>query len=459
MPLELREYLEDYDDLTAAHEAYLSDFASLEKSGNRLAGIALRFAGALQDNVQRLNESVSAGYAMPALNSHWHSSALIFVGNAGTKLFTKRVGRSDAVLIDLDLVLRLVLMIFVVGLDRKDDVAADGLAAFLLLSIVVPREEEFPYIYDLLECFAGLNGRLLNDIFALVGDFVLYHELGHLYAKQYPTDFLRIAFEIPPELPISAETVSSIRMHPEGAIYNQIESPGAANGILVMAPRFEHWKSEFAADIFASYADVCAGAKAKPKATDLERWASVLTCWQVLLFALGNRQQYMRWIAGDDAEDFSHPVAPTRMDVLIHHVNSLAETFAPEWQSSALTHLRAQYESLWASDLKTLLMDAIEYVRYAFDEDGPDINVGRIHTFTGGPVPRNPSQLSKLGQLFLSPFLSTVRQIGWDSAVRKSRGEYTKFFATFRLNEKPICLQLGKRLRKVNMRLISEDRE
>jgi hypothetical protein len=49
MPLELQQYLEDFDDdLTAAHKAYLKDCAILEKGGDSLAGMALRLAVGLQ---------------------------------------------------------------------------------------------------------------------------------------------------------------------------------------------------------------------------------------------------------------------------------------------------------------------------------------------------------------------------------------------------------------------------
>lgn len=456
MPVDLQQYLEDFDDLRVAHEAYLNDCRKLEQGGSSQAGIALRLAMALQEKVKRLSQAVTNGHAAGVLCQEWRSDALVFVGDARKKLSTRRVGGCDAVLIDLDLFLRLALLVYVIGLDRENDIAAEGLAAFLLLSIIVPRDEEFPHIDSLLQVFASSNARLVNDIISLTGNFILYHELGHVYARQHPTDFLRVTFQIPPGIRPSPETVKSIRIHPEGIIYNQIDASGTANGILVITPRFQHWRAEFAADVFAAYADVLAGAYAKPRALDLERWASCLTCWQVLLLALGYRQQYMQAIAGDD--NFSHPVAAARIDVLIHHINFLAETFAPQWRSPALGMFNAQYQSLWATDLKKLMQDGIEYVRYAFDEDGPEINVGRIRSFTGGPVPHVPSALSKLGEHFLGPLLLDARRIGWDKAVQNRRKEHIKYLETFRLNGRPICLQLGKRLRDVNIRLISEDR-
>jgi hypothetical protein len=381
------------------------------------------------------------------------------VGNARSKLSAQTIAGHTAVLIDIDLVCRLVLFIYFVGLDSEDDPAADAIAAFLLLSIVVPRDEDFPRLAELLMVAARQNGRVLNDLMSIVSHFVLYHELGHAYTTQHGSAFLRMGFSIPSGVEVSPEVVQSIRFHQDGGIYNKIDLPGRENGLLLVSPEFEHWKSEFAADVFAAYANILAGTSAKPFAADLERFASALTCWQLLLFALGHRQQYMRAISGAAATaDFSHPVAAARIDVLIHHINYLAEDFDPEWQSPTLSLFHAQYERLWGSDLEAMLLDGVEYVRYGFDQNGPHVNIGKVTTFTGGPVPFTGSALEKLGQYFLDPALLDAERLGWDQAVRSRSQEYVDFFNTFRVNDEPIIIQLGARLRAIHLRLISEDR-
>jgi hypothetical protein len=180
-----------------AHRAYLSDCSALQEAGNSQAGTALSLATGLQRNVKRLNQAIASVYAAGMLDPKWGSNAFVFVGKARKKFFTKTVGHNDAICVDLDLILRLVLLIFLVGFDREKDVTAETLAAFLLLSLVVPRDEEFPHIDGLLNCFAALNGRLLNDRFSIAGNFTLYHELSHTYVNGHSADFLRVAFEIP----------------------------------------------------------------------------------------------------------------------------------------------------------------------------------------------------------------------------------------------------------------------
>ena len=106
-----------------------------------------------------------------------------------------------------------------------------------------------------------------------------------------------------------------------------------------------------------------------------------------------------------------------------------------------------------------MVEDGIEFVRYAFDEDGPHINIGRIRTFTGSPVPYVPSALSKIGTFFLGPFLAATERVGWDRAVEDRKSDHIKYFETFRLNDRPIMMELGQRLRLIKLRLISEDRE
>ena len=82
----------------------------------------------------------------------------VFVGDAGRRFWTRTVGCRVAILIDFDLVVRLVLFAYMVGIDKDEDVVAQALASVLLLSIVVPRDEEFSRILELLQAVAGREG-------------------------------------------------------------------------------------------------------------------------------------------------------------------------------------------------------------------------------------------------------------------------------------------------------------
>jgi hypothetical protein len=393
------------------------------------------------------------------LSRDWRPNAVVFVGDAGRRFWTCKAGDRVAIMIDFDLILRLVVLVYVIGMNKEEDVVADFLSGFLLLSIVVPRDEEFPGLFPLMMALAGCNARIVNDLFGIVGDFVIFHEIGHTYVCGFGSEFVRVAFQFPAGFDPTPERVKSIRFHSDGPIFNVIDVPESQNGLLIMAPNFAHWNEEFAPDVFSVYASVFTRAgHGKPTALNLEQFVDGLGCWQHVLFAMGRREKYIHGIMGEaDITRLSHPDAHTRMDVVVHHINYLAEEFAPAWVSPALARFKTQYDSLWSADLQKLISDGINYVRYAFDEEGPHINEGRILTFTGGPVQYSPSALTKLKTRFLDTFLAQAERIGWDNAVDEGKAKYTKWFETFKVNDRFIVLELGKRLREIKLRLISKD--
>lgn len=458
MPIRLRQYIEDYDDLRTAHQAYLADLRDLgAKKGD--AHVVLNLTLRLQKHIDCLNKVFDEERIPRLLSPEWRADAYIFVGEAEKRFWTFSANGQEAVLIDFDLVVRLVLLIYMVGIDKEEDIVAQALASFLLLSVVVPRDEEFPRLLDLLIAVMQRDERVVNDLIVLVGDFILFHEIGHSYVKRFGTKFSRVAFHLPKGISPTPNVVRNIQFHPEGPVFNQIYMPGNPNGMLLLKPNYEHWTNEIAADIFSAYANLIASAEGRPELIDLERLADWLTCWQHLLYVIGWRELYMRSNTGKaDVTTFSHPSAHIRMDVIMYHINFIAEEFTSDWQSPAIGRLFSHYQSLWASDLAGLVQDGIEYVRYAFDEDGPHINIGRLFTLRGEPIPFVPSALSKLGKNFLSPFLAETERTGWDRAVEKGREQYLKYFETFRLNGRAIILELGKRLHDINLRIISEDR-
>jgi hypothetical protein len=265
-------------------------------------------------------------------------------------------------------------------------------------------------------------------------------------------DFLQAKFD-DSNLPInSIDQIRHIRFHANGPIYNQIEIEGSESGLLLISPKYKHWNVEMAADVFAAHACILASPSGTPLASNLDHWVSCLSLWQLALLSLGFRQEYVRAVSNQP--DSTHPSAHVRMDVLIHHINHFAETYAPEWRSETITIFRKQYELMWQPEMLELIHDGIEYVRYGFDGEGPDINPGKVRSFAKGmPVPTIPSALEKLRRYFLEPFLKRVDIVGWDGAIRESEKEHREYLSTFQLNSEPIILKIGLALYNVGLRL------
>ncbi|CAD6549733.1 hypothetical protein LMG27952_04895 [Paraburkholderia hiiakae] len=460
MTVKVRSYLEDFGDVKAAYAEYIADLQQGEEAGDVTSGICARLSLLLNSRVHDLNQRFARGEVPKCLDARWTVEAYVFVGDADGKFFTVRQGSQIAVLIDADLLLRLVAFIYLVGLDREDDQIAQCLSAFMLLSIVVPRPEPIEFMGELLAATSREKQRVLNDIFVATSSFLVFHELGHSYGEATGTirPHLKLSFGLPEGL-ADPDSVQSLKYHADGTLYNRLDIPGTTTGMLVINPVFEHWRDEFSADAFAAYAHVLTSSDGRPGRGSLDQLASAIECWQLVLFAIGSRERYVRAISEvREIESVSHPQDHVRMDVLAHHLDHIALDFVPDWQSHAVGLLHIHYQSLWAADMRSLLDDGVEYVRYAFDEDGPHINDGRLRTFTGQPVRYSPSALSKLKAEVMDPFLTRAEQIGWDKAVSERQKEDCWFFGTFKLNGVPIILKLGRRLRDVGVRLISEDR-
>jgi hypothetical protein len=58
-----------------------------------------------------------------------------------------------------------------------------------------------------------------------------------------------------------------------------------------ITPRLEHWKPEFASDVFAAYARLLDTGDQRPQSRDLDFLVTALDCRHVLLFAIGGRQE------------------------------------------------------------------------------------------------------------------------------------------------------------------------
>jgi hypothetical protein len=461
MTSDLRSFLEDYGDLEEAYEDFLAESLQEAASGDAMAHIARQWSIALNRHITLLNARFESVPLPASLDASWRADARVFVGSAGKRFFTTRVGGRAAVALDSDLLCRLLLFLCLVGMDDIDDVVAPGLGAFILMSIVVPRDEDLTFAPELVVALAHDNERLLSDLMIAVGNFVLYHELGHHYVTgdgRQRLDHLRLVFTVPEGVIPSAQTVQSLQYHPDGMIYNRLDSAGTNAGLMLIHPRLSHWQPEFASDAFSLYADLLAGASGPPTVRDLDRLTSSLCAWQLLLFSIGMREVYLRAASGSPVDDpnQTHPIAHARADVLLHHLDHLAFEFAPGWRSQELTKLNRHYLSLWQKDLRALIDSAVEYVRYGFDAVDP--SDGRPDTHYGAAVQPTPSALGKLDRHLVRPLLERAAQVGWRTAVRDHAEAANRFLETFRLNDQPILLQLGRRLRAIDVRFISEDR-
>lgn len=459
--MRIDDIIDDLENPAQAHEAYLVELRTIAAQGNFMAGLTLRVAEWAQGELVHYENALVSFGRPKAFHLEWRPDAFVFVGEAGYRCFTRQIGGSTVIVIDFDLLCRLVLFVFFVGMDDDDDIVSQAVATFLLLSLVVPRKEPFPCMEQLVQHCSEINARVTNDIFTIVGRFILLHELGHSYYERFGSAFLRVLFDLPSNTPLSPDTIRDIRYHPDGPIYNQIDLEGSTNGLLVITPILQKWEPEFAADVFAAYGLLYNSTNSKPGPSQLDGLTESLNCWQLVLFAVGNRQDYLRAIADETWESSSHPPAATRVDVLIHHLNFFAEEYDPDWKSPTIPRLKKHYDGLWAKDLLALLNEAIEYVRYAFDDERAQLQDGRVVWTLGDEAasPLQPSVLTKLQRYFLEPFLHQASLIGWREAVQVDRKRYLNWLRTFRLNDKPIILALSERLHSLGIRLISEDRE
>jgi hypothetical protein len=454
----VREYIEDFDDVADAHAAYIADLTQAAAGGDGPASIGLRLVQSATSKIECLDRALT-GRRPRFMALDWSPKAHVFVGTVGARFSTERRGEEVAILLDQNLLFRVALYVALVGWNRDDDVVAEGLSAFLLMSIIVPRDEAFPSLQALLEVTARENSATMNDIVDVVLSFILFHELGHSYVEAHGSGFVQMRFSTGGEF--DPAHIRSVRYHPDGTIYNNVPLAGSANGLLVVDARFSTWAPEFASDVFALYATLLASNSTLAWRHRLDWVTSCLDCWQLLLFALGRRQDYMRAISEEaPSAEFSHPAAHARVDLMIHHLNALAEEFEPEWESEALTLLRNHYMALWDKRLRSLLDDATEYVRYGFDGSGPNLNVGQVWSFAKNlPVPHVPTAYEKLQAHFLEPFLAGAEARGWDGAVSADAAEHRVYLETFRLNDQPIVIMLGKALHDLGIRFISEPRQ
>jgi hypothetical protein len=455
--LKVRHYLEDYDDPAEAHAAYLADLTARRKAGDRAAYIAEIIVTAMADHADRLRAAFARDAVWKDLGGPWHPArTLIFVGDNGGRFTNRDFGLDVALCFDLDRLLRLVLFAYTVGFDGAD-VMAQGLASFLLMSVAVPRNEPFPDIVRVFDAAAAHAPRVLGDLISIVGDFLLFHELGHTYVRHRGDDFLKVIYELPADLAPTPDVIRDIRLHDTGPVFNGIDRDGTQNGVLLVHPKTRHWREEHACDVFAMHALLAASADDQPGHRELDYLADILTVWQLVLFALGTQQDYLLRIDGASDADFDHPRGHMRLDIMIFHINYFAEAFAPDWTSPGLTRFKAHYDQLWSKDLQTLIGTGIELVRYAFDEEGP--HRSELQTFTGAPAPPRGSALARFHEFALGPFLDTVRATTWSGATLELRSKLSEHLRSWTVNDQPVLAQLGIALHDVGIRLISEGRK
>lgn len=448
--LKLTPFFEDYEDLQAAHAAYLGALDRLVDAEDDEATLCRNLVKLCEAKLQLVQSAFKGGQVPPHLGQEWPHVVSVFIGEAGgSKFYTFARGAQSAIVIDVDLLVRIALFIYFTGLDEDEETVSGAIAAVMLITVVVPRREAVPFSLDLLDAVAREAPRLVNDLIRVVAHFIFLHELGHIHVAKRRFEHLRVSFGLPEG--VSRGDVSSTRFHSTGPLYN-IDKQGAT---LIVHPCLASWREEMACDVFAAYADVLLGDKL-PDAARLDQFAASLTAWQLVLFAVGWRQQYMRATSTSAPEEADgHPTAHIRMDVLVRHIEHVAMDFAPDWRSGAVTTLQESYESLWALDVRPLLDDAIDYCRYSFD---PSHAGDGWKSFTAdGERPSSPSALAKLEQYFVRPMLERAKSESLTMAMRETHRNEPDYLATYSFNSRPILVELGRRLRKVGIRFVSED--
>jgi len=117
MVIRVRDFIEDFADIQEAHRTFLSECAAMD---DFLGRVAYRLTTGLQQRIDDLNRGMQMGHAPAAIDPAFQIDAYVFVGDVGT-LSTRQKGERVAVLIDLDLILRLVLFVWLVGWDDDKD--------------------------------------------------------------------------------------------------------------------------------------------------------------------------------------------------------------------------------------------------------------------------------------------------------------------------------------------------
>jgi hypothetical protein len=390
-------YLEDYAHAAEAARAFQEDMAVEAASGNISAAINLTL-------LRNVHDVLLAYRQTPQFKSGWgHLNPGVFdcepiIAESGGRLEVIRFNCGQVVLIDRNLFLSLILFTYFVGKSSQGDTYS-LMATWLFINLTFQQSCKLDYLDELFLVALESERLTLSSIITSCSSFLIGHELGHLYEQVNGAQSIAegIVFESDGFIGIDTQTETSIKLHEDGNLWSSYKNLDGKE-VLLIPERYEHWKVEFVADIHAVYFKLLLEAEGKPNSHHLEKLMHHLTVWQMFLYALSFRQA-LRSQASE-----THPPPSARMDVLVWHVNQLAEDVDPEWRSPALWHLQQQYQRIWSKKNRELFEDLRLYINFTIDAHCQG-RVGRNwESFVlNGAVPLNDGVLEKFARLVLEP--------------------------------------------------------
>lgn len=460
MPVLLAEYFEDFQNSEDAYCAYLRDLEELARHGSISTVLALHNAKCLQEHVDRLNEAFEIGKPSSKFSPDWRCQTKVFIGDAKGRQYTRFIGTDRVVALDWTSIVKLVLLIYWIGWDGEDTLA-QGLSAFLLVSYVVDQSDDFPHVEEILSVLHSHNSRLIGDLTSLVGDFLLFHELGHIYCDQKAPDFLSIKFITPDSYHAGVWRISDTPIYNGCSLFNyEVSEDGSQVGAILIDAEFVDWREEFACDVFAIHGLLYASSEEDIRDNDIAYVCDAISIWQVILWIIDWKQRMSLKQKSDAAiPQLSHPPSKLRFDFLIYHTFKLAAEHLPPEVNIPLGMAFQHAATIWGKDMEKVMAETIEYSFYGFDEDSDRVNVGKLHSFVAdGHIPYHPSAFEQIRRQILQDFIPNATASGWDNASKEIQPRFKQFIDTYKLNERPIVRELGEQLHEIGLRLVSEDR-
>lgn len=179
--------LEDFDTIGAAHAEYVRLMDELEESNAFAHAVARAFLNGSSLTLRRLKQALASREQTFGLEPGWSPNVYIFIGHSANEFYVVTRGNQSAVVFDVTLLLSVVVFIFLAGCDLEDG-NMDRIAGYLYVVALAQEITLEGYIQPMAYQCMSLNQDVFDDLLGIVADYVLLHEIGHIYCEQRDTD-------------------------------------------------------------------------------------------------------------------------------------------------------------------------------------------------------------------------------------------------------------------------------
>lgn len=265
------------------------------------------------------------------------------------------------IVIDFRKALTIILFQFCLG-KSAGNVRGRQLAAWLLLSVILAREDAFDHLLIALAHEArATDAAIFHDLVGTVFDQIIMHEIGHAVADQLPAEFTRVRYEAPATYWPKVSAAESLKQESE---------PLPSEVYPTLADDCRHWHEEFCADCFSIVAhfailhDVYEG--------DIVRVTDALgdafMSWILTFFGLGLMQAYQeRLLSKSSVAEQTHPDGALRSHLVISVLTYLIER-RDSWQYGAsLNRSATMHRKIWQPEMLNHIMMTLTYFYYVPD--------------------------------------------------------------------------------------------